>query len=171
MESHECIYKNKVHPVKSIRNLNGHSIGKYIIHAGKTVPIVKNGDTTKMEEGELFAIETFGSTGNGLVHDDGECSHYGRMKDSELPNFNIDHKGARALLKHINKRFGTIPFCRRWLDDEGHKRHIMALKHLVDYGFVRAYPPLVDSVGCYTAQYEHTIYLKPTCKEVVSRGF
>lgn len=49
--------------VKSIRNLNGHSIGPYRIHAGKSVPIVKGGEATKMEEGEFFAIETFGSTG------------------------------------------------------------------------------------------------------------
>ena len=35
--------------VKSIRNLNGHSIGPYRIHAGKTVPIVKGGEATKME--------------------------------------------------------------------------------------------------------------------------
>ncbi len=49
--------------VKSIRNLNGHSIGPYQIHAGKSVPIVKGGEQTKMEEGEFFAIETFGSTG------------------------------------------------------------------------------------------------------------
>ena len=26
---------------KAIRNLNGHSIGSYRIHAGKTVPIIK----------------------------------------------------------------------------------------------------------------------------------
>lgn len=49
--------------VKSVRNLNGHSIGPYQIHAGKSVPIVKGGEQTKMEEGEFFAIETFGSTG------------------------------------------------------------------------------------------------------------
>lgn len=49
--------------VKSIRNLNGHSIGPYQIHAGKSVPIVKGGEQTKMEEGEFFAIETFASTG------------------------------------------------------------------------------------------------------------
>lgn len=36
-------------PVKPIRNLNGHSIGQYRIHAGKTVPIVKGGEATKME--------------------------------------------------------------------------------------------------------------------------
>lgn len=49
--------------VRCIRNLNGHSIGPYRIHAGKSVPIVKGGEATKMEEGEFFAIETFGSTG------------------------------------------------------------------------------------------------------------
>lgn len=35
--------------VKPIRNLNGHSIGQYRIHAGKTVPIVKGGEATRME--------------------------------------------------------------------------------------------------------------------------
>lgn len=54
---------SQVYPIKSIRNLNGHSIGPYQIHAGKSVPIVKGGESTRMEEGEFFAIETFGSTG------------------------------------------------------------------------------------------------------------
>lgn len=63
-------------PVKSIRNLTGHSIAPYIIHGGKSVPIcAPKGDDReendeadqKMEEGEYFAIETFGSTGNGYV--------------------------------------------------------------------------------------------------------
>lgn len=54
--------------VKSIRNLNGHSIGRYQIHAGKSVPIVKGGEQTKMEEGEFFAIETFASTGESALH-------------------------------------------------------------------------------------------------------
>jgi methionyl aminopeptidase len=37
-------------------------------------------------------------------------------------------------------------------------------------GLVTAYPPLVDNPGSYTAQYEHTILLRPNCREVVSRG-
>ena len=32
------------------------------------------------------------------------------------------------------------------------------------------YPPLCDVKGCYTAQYEHTLLLRPTVKEVLSRG-
>ena len=37
-------------------------------------------------------------------------------------------------------------------------------------GIIQPYPPLVDTRGCYTAQYEHTIIMRPTCKEIVSRG-
>lgn len=44
------------------------------------------------------------------------------------------------------------------------------LKHLVSQGIVQDYPPLADVPGSMTAQYEHTILLRPTCKEVVSRG-
>lgn len=63
MESYEVELDGKTYQVKSIRNLNGHSIAPYRIHAGKTVPIVKGGETTLMEENEFYAIETFGSTG------------------------------------------------------------------------------------------------------------
>eukprot|EP00798_Chlamydomonas_sp_ICE-L_P032359 gene32359-3556_t len=159
MESYEVEIDGKVHQVKAIRNLNGHSIGPYqihagksvpivkggkatkmeeggffAIHAGKSVPIVKGGEATKMEEGEFFAIETFGSTGRGYIREDLECSHY-------MKNFDV-----------------------------GESKYLMALKNLCDAGIVDAYPPLVDQKGSYTAQYEHTIYLHPTRKEVISRG-
>lgn len=70
MESYEVEIGGQTYPVKSIRNLNGHDIIQYSIHGGKSVPIVKSNDKTKMEEGEIFAIETFGSTGKGYVRDD-----------------------------------------------------------------------------------------------------
>lgn len=70
MESYEVELNGTMHPVKCIRNLNGHNIDQHIIHGGKSVPIVKGTDQTKMEEGEVFAIETFGSTGKGYVRDD-----------------------------------------------------------------------------------------------------
>ena len=70
MESYEVEINGDTFPVKCIRNLNGHDIRQWQIHGGKSVPIVKSNDQTKMEEGEVFAIETFGSTGNGYVRDD-----------------------------------------------------------------------------------------------------
>ena len=41
MESYEIELDGKVYPIKPVRNLNGHSIEPYRIHAGKSVPIVK----------------------------------------------------------------------------------------------------------------------------------
>ena len=62
MESYEVEYKGKTHKVKPLKNLNGHLVGDYQIHAGKSVPIVRDSPIQgKMEEGEFYAIETFGS--------------------------------------------------------------------------------------------------------------
>ncbi|XP_077980177.1 methionine aminopeptidase 2-like [Glandiceps talaboti] len=168
MESYEVELNGKTYQVKPIRNLNGHSIGQYRIHAGKTVPIVKGGEATKMEEGEFYAIETFGSTGKGVVHDDMECSHY--MKNYDVGHVPLRMQRAKLLLKTINENFGTLAFCRRWLDRLGETKYLMGLKNLCDAGIIDAYPPLCDTKGCYTAQFEHTILLRPTCKEIVSRG-
>ena len=182
MESYEVEIDGKTLPVKAIRNLNGHSIGQYQIHAGKSVPIVKNGceESLRMEEGEIYAIETFGSTGRGYVIEDMECSHY--MKRFDAPHIPLRMQSSKKLLAHINKTFGTLAFCRRWLDrDDGgsatihgqagkQEKYMGALKNLCDVGIVQAYPPLCDVKGCHTAQYEHTIMLRPNVKEVVSRG-
>jgi len=203
MQSYEIELEGKTHQVKCIRNLNGHSIAPYQIHAGKSVPIVKGGEATKMEEGEFFAIETFGSTGRGFVHEDLECSHY--MKNFDVGHVPVRLPKARQLLNTIDKNFGTLAFCRyappcflfvhtppsfrhidthahsltsinllflcrRYLDRLGEEKYLLALKNLCDQGIVEPYPPLCDVKGSYTAQYEHTIYLHPTKKEILSRG-
>lgn len=167
MESYEVDINGKTFQVKPCRNLCGHNIAPYTIHGGKSVPIVKNGDTTKMEEGEHFAIETFGTTGRGYVVSGGECSHYARS-----PDVNIQPTLSRAkqLLHAIDKNFGTLPFCRRYLDKLGEDKYLYALNNLVKQGIVQDYPPLNDIHGSYTAQFEHTILLHPHKKEVVSKG-
>lgn len=54
--------------VKVVRGLQGHQIDQYKIHGNKSVPNVKGGELgVRMEEGEFYAIETFGSTGNAAV--------------------------------------------------------------------------------------------------------
>ncbi|GFY95187.1 methionine aminopeptidase 2B [Actinidia rufa] len=259
MESYEVDINGKVFQVKSIRNLNGHSIGRYQIHAGKSVPIVKGGEQTKMEEGEFFAIETFASTGKGYIREDLECSHY--MKNFDVGHIPLRLPRAKQLLATINNNYSTLAFCRRYLDRLGETRYLMALKNLCDAGIVQdlvvgiargggassldlrigaseeearrkrapsttkarpnlpqkrnearlprlasnearlasddvrqarlasdearlasndvrqaspvlamPYPPLCDVKGSYVSQFEHTILLRPTCKEVISRG-
>ncbi|KOH00762.1 methionine aminopeptidase [Saccharomyces eubayanus] len=168
MESYEVEINGETFQVKPCRNLCGHNIGPYSIHGGKSVPIVKNGDTTKMEEGEHFAIETFGSTGRGYVTSGGEVSHYARSRDEQQVMPTLD--SAKNLLKVIDRNFGTLPFCRRYLDRLGQEKYLFALNNLVRHGLVQDYPPLNDIPGSYTAQFEHTILLHANKKEVVSKG-
>lgn len=125
MESYEVELDGTTYPIKSIRNLTGHNILPYSIHGTKAVPIVKSKDQTKMEEGDVFAIETFGSTGNGYVRDDMEVSHY--AKSSEVQHVDLRLSSAKSLLGVINRNFGTLPFCRRYLDRIGQSKYLLGV--------------------------------------------
>ncbi|KRX03153.1 Peptidase M24, structural domain [Pseudocohnilembus persalinus] len=169
MESYEVEMDGKVYPVKTIRNLNGHSIEPYKIHGAKSVPTVGGGSQEKMEEGETFAIETFGSiNGKGYIVEDGDCSHY--MKDFNVGKVPLRSQRARSLLNYINKNHSTLAFCRRWLDRGGQIGHIFGLKELVNAGIINECPPLMDIKGSYVAQYEHTFYLNSSHKEILTYG-
>lgn len=78
-----------------------------------------------MEEGDVFAIETFGSTGNGWCHDQGEVSHYALRSDA--PKVDLRLTSAKSLLSTIKKNFGTIPFCRRYLDRIGQEKYLLGV--------------------------------------------
>ncbi|OSZ99883.1 Methionine aminopeptidase [Trichoderma parareesei] len=153
MESYECEINGTTYPIKSIRNIGGHTILPYRIHGTKSIPAVKSDDMTKMEEGDIFAIETFGSTGNGWVYDQGDVSHYALRADA--PKVDLRLSSAKSLLNVIKKNFHTIPFCRRYLDRIGQEKYLLGLNTLVKTGIVEDYPPLVDKKGSYTAQFEH----------------
>lgn len=125
MESYECEINGTTYPIKPIRNITGHNILPYKIHGAKSVPAVKANDTTKMEEGDVFAIETFGSTGNGRVHDQTDVSHYALRSDA--PNVDLRLSSAKSLLNTIKKNFGTLPFCRRYLDRIGQEKYLLGV--------------------------------------------
>ena len=183
IEAYEVEINNKTHKVRTIRNLNGHSIEPYRIHGGKSVPInyasavSMYGETPGsggfMKEDEVYAIETFASTGKGYVVEEGECSHYMKNMDFSGGGGSKINKQAQTLLTHIDNNFRSLPFCRRWLDDQGQQRHLLALKQLVDADIVNAYPPLCDIKNSFTSQMEHTVYVKSDLRggvEVLSRG-
>lgn len=121
-----------------------------------------------MEENEFYAIETFGTTGRGYVKEDLECSHYAKNPDAFMTT--IKSPRARQLMATITREFGTLTFCRRYLERIGEKKYLMALRQLVQADLLIDYPPLTDVKGSYIAQFEHTFVLAPTRKEVFSRG-
>ncbi|ROT36114.1 peptidase M24A, methionine aminopeptidase [Sodiomyces alkalinus F11] len=169
MESYEVEIGGKTFPVKPVRNLSAHDIKQYRIHGGKSIPFVKNSDQTKMEEGEVFAIETFGTTGRGYIRDDVGIYGYGLNHDAPLAG-SLPLASAKRLHKTIRENFGTLVFCRRYLDRLGMERYLAGMNCLISNGIVEPYEPLADIPGSYSAQFEHTLLLRETHKEVLSRG-
>ena len=153
MESYEVELNGKTIPIKAVRNITGHDILRYKIHGGKQIPFIKTATNQRMEEGEVFAIETFGTTGRGYMRDDVGTYGYGRNEHASAAH--LHHANAKALLKTIDDNFGTIVFAKRYLERVGAERFLLPLKTLVDQGIVEQYGPLVDVKGSYVAQFEH----------------
>ncbi|KAK8929663.1 Methionine aminopeptidase 2-1 [Metarhizium anisopliae] len=118
MESYEVDIRGKTYPVKPVRNLCGHDIKHYRIHGDKTIPFVKNSNQTKMEEGDIFAVETFGSTGRGFIRDGPGIYGYG-LSHSPRERVSLPRSSANTLYKTIKENFGTLVFCRRYLNHVG----------------------------------------------------
>lgn len=106
-----------------------------------------------MEEGEIFAIETFGSTGRAYLGDGDSVYGYGRNEGVSANG--IRSPGAKALLKKIEENFGTLVFSKRSLERLGVSNYLLPMKTLMSAGIVECYGPLVDAPGSYVAQFEH----------------
>lgn len=54
-----------------------------------------------------------------------ECSHYALIPDA--PKVPLRVSSAKSLLNVINKNFGTLPFCRRYLDRLGQEKYLLGV--------------------------------------------
>ena len=77
IESKEVEIDGKLCPLKSVKDLTGHRIMPYNIHGNKTIPNFGCLYQERMKQGEIYALETYPSTGTGKTEYDMECSHYG----------------------------------------------------------------------------------------------
>jgi methionyl aminopeptidase len=172
IESHEIEISGKVYPVKSVIDLCGHSIGCYRIHSGKAVPNISLPSyKMRMEEGEVYAIETFPSTGSGKVtapsrnRGGSECSHYMIEKPSSTTTIG---SSGNALYKSIYNEFKTLAFCQRHLLAHDISFKQSDLDTLVKRKLIAEYPPLYDVKGSYVAQTEKTILITDNGKTILN---
>eukprot|EP00768_Dysnectes_brevis_P009165 gnl/Dysnectes_brevis/895_a990_2179.p1 GENE.gnl/Dysnectes_brevis/895_a990_2179~~gnl/Dysnectes_brevis/895_a990_2179.p1 ORF type:complete len:2372 (-),score=832.77 gnl/Dysnectes_brevis/895_a990_2179:33-7148(-) len=170
--SYEVEVDGKMVVVQPVRNLSGHLTAQYEIHAGKSIPnCAGSHGEGRMEEGEVYALETFASTGKGRVHDDTPTSHFMLNPDAiTLKASRIRSQSSRKLFNIIRKTCHTLAFCPRWFERSGFANWQVPLSNLVSQGIVNPYPPLVDTKKSNVSQWEHTFILKPSGKEVLTAG-
>ena len=151
---------------KPISNLTGHSVGRYLIHAGTSIPNVAQVSLTKVKAGEVYAIEPFVTLPEavGRVDDSPQTTIYRLLKAKSVKN-----EYATKLLKHIEANFRTLPFAERWLIGLVPKeQHKAAFKELLASKAIMSYPVFVEVSKKPVAQAEHTVLLKVDGCEVLT---
>ena len=151
---------------KPISNLTGHSVGRYLIHAGTSIPNVAQVSLTKVKTGEVYAIEPFVTLPEavGRVDDSPQTTIYRLLKAKSVKN-----DSAKKLLKYIESNFRTLPFAERWLMGVVPKeKHKTAFKELLASKAIMSYPVFVEVSKKPVAQAEHTVLLKDDGCEVLT---
>jgi methionyl aminopeptidase len=150
---------------KPIKELSGHLLGQYELHGAKTIPCVGSVGSQKLEEGEVYAVETFASTGSGSVHDTPYCYIY-RLIPVRSP---IRFRGARQVLAIVQEKYKTLPFATRWIAKEVSPLSLkLALKELTTSGLLFEYHVLSDRKESIVAQSEETVLVTKDGHEVLT---
>ncbi len=142
---------------KTIENLTGHTVDRYVVHAGKSIPNLYMPGMQTLKKGEVFAIEpflTFG-TAAGFVVDGASRTIFSIVARKKTGSSDLD-----AFADAIWAERKTLPFTPRWYSEElGAKRAAEMVDRLVAKKIARAYPTLVEASGSPVAQFEHTMAL------------
>jgi methionyl aminopeptidase len=133
---------------RPIANLTGHGLDRYVLHRAPSIPNIGISRGTVLEEGMVFAIEPFATTGSGHVGEKTRMEIYSQI--SQKP---VRIPAARAVLEAIKDRHG-LPFSRRWLKE---RKQDIALPTMTRSNTLHGYPVLSDIPGSLVSQHEHTI--------------
>ncbi len=147
---------------KPIQNLTGHSMERFNLHAGLSIPNVKNWDRSSIREGMVLAIEPFSTTGKGKVDGGPKGGIYRLMRDRKSP------PEITTLFSRIQSSFGGFPFAGRWCDDL-HPQASSLLPKMVRMGMAMCYPILIESGKGPVAQAEHSVLVNDNGCVVLTR--
>lgn len=140
--------------LKPIRNLSGHEIARYNLHAGISIPnIPLQGGKFKLYG--VYAIEPFITEhwANGTVIESSKptiyrCLSYKKVRDVE----------ADVLLKTLWSKFKGLPFAERWIHTMNLKCNVQnPWSKLKNSNFIKSYRPLLEISRGPVAQAEETI--------------
>ena len=145
----------KTRGFKPVSNLTGHLIGRYVIHAGKSLPNVFHISASRVKEGEIYGVEPFVTVAKAAGRvENGEEAHIFRY----LKHRSLKDPYAKRLLSHIRKNFQTLPFTERWLQGcVPPSRYKTAFSELLSSKTLMSYPVFIEASGKPVAQAEHTI--------------
>ncbi|RLG10355.1 type II methionyl aminopeptidase [Candidatus Pacearchaeota archaeon] len=145
---------------KSIKNLSGHGVGRYIVHTIPTIPNYAAKEGQYLRKGDIIAIEPFPTTGEGLIYE---------SKGSEVYEV-ISNKPVRAyrdILEYIKTTFKGLPFAKRQIAKKfGLTKTNIAIISFKNQGIITEYGILKERAKGKVAQWENTIIVSEKPKTI-----
>lgn len=139
--------------LKPVRNLTGHSLERYLLHAGMAIPNVAGMSSDVLVEGAIIAIEPFATNGAGEIMN-GPFGHIVRFRSDPGPE--------APELHALFRRFRTLPFTLRWVDPPDRER-LKAARRLL-----QTYPVFIERGGGRVSQAEHTVRVGADGPEILT---
>ena len=148
----------------TIKNLSGHQIEQYNLHAGVNIPNYNNKSSVVLDDG-VYAIEPFVTLGkaSGSVYDGKPSGIY-----NALGAGNVRDRNAREVFEHIINEYETLPFCSRWLVKKFGTRALLSLRLIEQAGFLHHFSQLIEKSKSKVAQSEHTLIIEKGKVEVLT---
>ncbi|MDE1852259.1 MAG: type II methionyl aminopeptidase [Thaumarchaeota archaeon] len=142
---------------KTIENLTGHTVDRYTVHAGKSIPNLYMPGMQSLKKGDVFAIEPFLTLGSaaGYVVDSPSRTIFSIVARKKTGAAELD-----AFVDRVWSERKTLPFTPQWYTKVAPKEKLEGIvDRLVSKRILRAYPTLVEASGSPVAQFEHTMAL------------
>jgi methionyl aminopeptidase len=136
-----------------IVNLSGHSISRYNVHAGITIPNYANGNKNKLDLG-VYAIEPFATTGEGRIYE-GESGNIYSIINQKNPR----SPKAREIYKFVMEKYKTLPFSSREIQEKFGPISKLALTELENQDIIKSYGKLIEKAKGPVTQSEHTVII------------
>ena len=151
---------------KTIRNLTGHEIKRYELHAGTTIPNIGVPCPGKLKEGHIYAVEPFITTlrAAGEVISAKLVTIF-RVNPSRLKLRKLKAE-EKEFMKLLTEKFDGLPYTPRWIENF---EKVQAMhERLAKMGRIYGYPVLVERRGEPVAQAEHTVIITKDGCEIIT---
>jgi len=145
--------------LKPIRNLGGHELKQYELHAGPFIPNYKDMNHKQvLKSGDAYACEPFATSGDGWVTN-GKNSYIYRIIKKTKKNMPYEELNYMNKIDNITKK---LPFSPRLLEFHNviPKNKIQKVIDIfLRKQILTHYPILIEQTGAPVAQEEHTIVI------------
>jgi len=154
--------------LRPIKNLGGHELKRYNLHAGPFIPNHKDKlHDQVLKPGDAYACEPFSTSGAGRV-ENGDHAYIFRFLKKVKKNMSYEHLG---YMNKIETNFKQLPFTPRWIEKKdlipkGKIQRI--IEFFIGKKILSKYPILVEALKKPVAQEEHTIILDENGKRIVT---